>query len=76
MPGVHTSVAGVTVAPGDWIGLSCDNTAATFLMTNNTGQNNVLAKGFNAYQVSGHPLPATPSGVTVGSGRTYLMGGG
>jgi len=73
---IQTTIAGTTVAQGDWMGMSCDNTAATFLMTNNTGQNNGLGKGFNMYQATGHPLPDTPSGLAVGSGRTYLWGGG
>jgi hypothetical protein len=72
---IQTTVGAVSVPYGDWIGISADNTSCTFLMTNNTGQNNVLAKGMNAYQASAHPLPVTPI-VTIGSGRTYLMGGG
>jgi hypothetical protein len=72
---IQTTIAGVTTAPGDWIAISADNTTCTFLMTNNTAQNNALVKGFNWYQASAHPLPTTAAG-SVGSGRTYLMGGG
>jgi len=72
---IQTTVAGVTVAPGDWIALSADNTTATFLMTNNTAQNNSLAKGINYYQAAVFPLPATAA-ASVGGGRSWLMGGG
>jgi hypothetical protein len=72
---IQTTIAGVTVAPGDWIALSSDSTTCTFLMTNNTAQNNALAKGINYYQASAHPLPTTAA-ATVGGGRSWLMGGG
>jgi len=72
---IQTTIAGVTVAPGDWIALSSDSTTCTFLMTNNTAQNNSIAKGVNYYQASAHPLPTTAA-ASVGGGRSWLMGGG
>jgi hypothetical protein len=68
-------VASTPVAYGDWIALSADNTTATFLMTNNTAQNNSMAKGFNYYQAAAHPLPPNAA-ASVGGGRSWLMGGG
>jgi hypothetical protein len=73
---IQTTIAGVTVAYGDWIALSADNTTAAFLMTNNTAQNNSIAKGINYYMAAAHPLPTSGATASVGGGRSWIMGGG
>jgi hypothetical protein len=72
---VETTVPSAAVAFGDWIGISADNVVATFLSAVSTVQAAAVAKGVNYKQDVGHPLPATPSTLIVGSGRLYLMGG-
>lgn len=72
---IETSVASTAIAHGDWIGISCDNTSAVFKSALPTAQNSLLTKGMNCYQYPGHPLPSTPSGLTTGSGRLFVMGG-
>lgn len=69
------TVPTVAVAHGDWIGMSCDNTTAAFKTALVSEQGNQLGKGSNCYQATGHPLPATASGLSQGSGRLYVMGG-
>jgi hypothetical protein len=68
-------VPGVTIVHGDWVGLSADNTTATFVSGVSGVQDMVIAKGVNYYQSAAHPLPATPSGLGTHSGRIFLMGG-
>jgi hypothetical protein len=73
---VETTVAGMTVAHGDWIGISCDNVTATFVSAISGLQDMLLGKATNYRQATAHPLPATPSGLLTHSGRIFVMGGG
>jgi hypothetical protein len=72
---VETTVPSVAVAHGDWVGLSADNTTATFVASVSGTQDMLLGKGANFRQASAHPLPATPSSLLTHSGRILVMGG-
>ena len=73
---IETTIASTAVAYGDWVGLSADNTTATFKSGQPMPQDHQITKGMSCRQASAHPLPATPSSLLTGSGRVYLMGGG
>jgi hypothetical protein len=51
----------VTVAPGDYLALSCDNTTAVFTCTGTGQTRSIFAPWAYAYS-SAHPLPASPTG--------------
>lgn len=60
-----------------WLGLSADNSSATFSYNGSTG-NLVTYAGFGAgmlhYEVGGHPLPASPSSTVTMFARWLLVG--
>jgi hypothetical protein len=64
--------ATVVVQPGDWIGMSCDNTTATFRAAAPGIGSEVWMTGLVAFKDSSHPIVAgTPSG-TLGRGERLV----
>lgn len=63
--------AAVNLSPGDWLGMSCDNTTATFARTtpNSSTLNGV---GLAHRQGTAHPLPSTPAVDTGPVGTGYI----
>lgn len=66
--GTVTVALGASVTPhlADWVAMSCDNTTATFTCQIG-GVNTTLASGLAWVQSAAHPLPATPSSLSVGA---------
>lgn len=66
--------AAVTVLPGDWLALACDNITATFAAALGQNVTNLVA-GLVAYQdASAFPCPTTPAIAGYGSRSLALIG--
>lgn len=63
----------VEVEPGDWIGLSADNTTVTLSEAFGGGQTSNLGAGQRYTQAAAHPLPNPPSSLAAFTGNTYLL---
>ena len=63
--------APVTVAPGDWLAIACDNGTAQF--AGYGGRQNNVVKGFAAYQNSAFPSPATAAPTGNGTVRNIPL---
>lgn len=64
--------AAYTAAAGRyWLALSCDNSTATFIMSNMSGQGSTMAKN----STSSHPLPAGPVTPAASNTRAPAMVG-
>jgi hypothetical protein len=61
----------VTVAPGDFIAMSCDNTTAAFQIVG--GSITDMAKGMAYQQATAHPAPSTPASLTASFSRAPLL---
>ena len=61
------------IVNGDWVGISADNTTATFLVGITTPQNVGLAKGASHFEIT-HPAPATANAPSPAPGRIFVMG--
>lgn len=57
----------VSLQPGDWFGMSCDNNTASFFGTGvGITLSTALYSGMGGYQSSAHPCPATPAFTGIG----------
>jgi hypothetical protein len=64
----------VTLEAGDYLGLSCDNTTATFLGVSGFDNTDLLL-GLALGQASAHPLPASPASLQGTSFRVPILVG-
>jgi hypothetical protein len=63
----------VRVNAGDWLGLSVDNTTASFAAGSGPGANDIQL-GVCLYQDTAHPAPATPASLSSGMRSLCLIG--
>ena len=65
----------VTVEPGDFLALVCDNTTASFLAFWNNAVASDIYAGRSYQQNTAMPLPATAGSLTAVNSRVYLLVG-
>lgn len=65
--------AAVYVNPGDWLGMSCDNTTATFVMASDL--DSTLFAGQAYRQATAHPVPDPAASLIASTSRMPLLVG-